>query len=86
MGFSAVQIFFEVKCILSVADSDRVTKFLETLQNFQNWMKLDKNLIYISVFFTQNLVKSLPGSVTAHGFDAITIYIIFNLVFQTDSF
>ena len=49
-------------------------------------MKLDKNLIYIRFFFTQNLVKSLPGSVTAHGFDAITLYITFNLVFQTDSF
>ena len=57
-----------------------------------NWSKFPKlneirqNLIYIRVFYTQNLVKHLPGSVTAHGFDTITLYIIFNLVFQTDSF
>ena len=34
-----------------VADSDRVTGFLEPVQNFQIWMKLDKNLIFFARSF-----------------------------------
>ena len=50
---------------MSVADPDRVTRFLEPSQNFQIWMKMDKNLIFCDVCLTQNPVKILSRSTTA---------------------
>ena len=50
-----------------MADPDRVTGFLEPGQNFQIWMKMDKNLIFREVFLTQNPVNILFRSTTEDG-------------------
>ena len=47
-----------------MADPDRVTKFLEPGQNFQIWMKMEKNLIFWEVFLTQNPVNIFSRSAT----------------------
>ena len=55
--------FLKIKWRIS-GGPDRVTRFLGPGQNFQIWMKMDKNLIFHWVFWTQNPVKILSRSAT----------------------
>ena len=46
----------------SVADPDRVTRFLELGQNSQIWMQMDKNVIFCELSQTRNPVNILSRS------------------------